>query len=280
MDEIREIFSSREQALLFWGLLIIIVFQFYKPIRQSIFSVVKAFFYVKLISIVFLALTYSSSIIYLLWKIDFWKLELLKDSIFWFFGSGFIILMNLTKAHKEKNFFKNIVKDNLKLILILELVINFHQFSLITEIILFPIIVFLVLMQKVAERKEESKQVKSIIDWILVGFGICVLVLSSLDIWNNYKEFANISNLESFLLPIILSITFVPFAYALTLFMNYEMLFIRLSLFLKKKEDLAYAKWRSIRKANFSLKKLNLISKKINALHNRSERPDIEKIIS
>jgi hypothetical protein len=279
MNKLQQIFSNRELSSIIWILLFILVLQFNKPTRKATVNLFKAFFVPTIITVNLFALLYSSSIIYLLFRFRFWDLTLLKDSIYWFIGSGFIILFNLLKANKEKDFFKNMLRDNLKLILILGFIINIHQFGLVTELILLPILFFLAMMQVVAEREERTEKVKTLIEWIFAIFGLIVLGFSIRDIWVDFQGFVNISNLESFLLPIILSITFIPFAYIVALYMNFELLFIRLGLFLKNKKKLRYAKWRTIFKSRLSLKKLNVISPKINALYNGSTKQDIRNAI-
>jgi hypothetical protein len=259
--------------------LIVLGLQFNKGTRKATGGLFRAFFVTSIVVVNLLAVLYSSSIIYLLYQLDFWDPSLLKDSIYWFTGSGFLILFNLNKAGKEKDFFKNILRDNLKLILILEFVVNFHQFGLVAELILLPTIAFLAMLQAVAEREERTMKVKSLIDWLFAIFGFIVLGISIRDIWIDFRGFANIPNLESFLLPIILSITFIPFAYCIALYMNFEVLFIRLGLFLKNKKDLRYAKWLTLLKSRLSLKKLNDISSKINTLYNGSTREDIRNAI-
>jgi hypothetical protein len=280
VTDLRDIFSNRELSTIIWIILIVLGLQFNKGTRKATGGLFKAFFVTSIVVVNLLAIIYSSSIIYQLYLVDFWDSSLLKDSIYWFIGSGFLILLSLNKAGKEENFFKNILRDNLKLLLILEFVVNFHQFSLLTELILLPIIALLAMMQAVAEREERTMKVKSMIDWIFAIFGFIVLGISIRDIWVDFRGFANISNLESFLLPIILSVTFIPFAYCIALYMNFEVIFIRLGLFLKNKKDLRFAKWRTFVKSRLSLKKLNNLSKKINTLYNGSTRDDIRNAIT
>lgn len=280
MTKLQEIFSNRELSSIIWILLIIFGLQFNKPTRKATGNLLKAFFVPSIVTVNLLAILYSSSIIYLLFRFNFWDLTLLKDSIYWFIGSGFLILFNLNKANKERDFFKNVLRDNLKLILILEFIVNFHQFGLVTELILLPILAFLAMLQVFAEREERTEKVKTLIEWIFTIFGLIVLGFSIRDIWIDFRGFANLTNLESFLLPIILSISFIPFAYVIALYMSYELLFVRLELFLKNKKNLRYAKWRTIFKCRLSLNKLNSISPRINTLYNGSTREDIRNAIS
>ncbi len=73
---------------------------------------------------IILAIGYSASIIWLLRFLGFWNIELLKDSVYWFIGSGFVMLMNLNDVSKEPQFFKNIIKDNFRLIIVLEFALS------------------------------------------------------------------------------------------------------------------------------------------------------------
>ncbi len=112
-------------------------------------------------------------------------------------------------------------------------------------------------------------------------FGAVVMLgLSLFDIITDFNSFVNYSNFKSFLLPIILSITFIPFAYLLALHMNYEMLFVRLRIFLKNNKNLRFAKFRILRKCGMSLAKVRSISLKINSLYDGSTREEIEEVLS
>lgn len=277
--EVLEKFSNRELATITWIFLIILGLQFNEKTRKTIGEVFEAFLVNSILVVNLLAIIYSSSIIYLLYLVDFWDFSLLKDSVYWFICSGFLILFSLNKAAKEKDFFKNILRDNLKLLLILEFVVNFHQFSLVTELILLPVIAFLIFTQGISERQERLVKVKSLIGWVFAIFGFIILGNSILDILIDFRGFANIPNLRSFLLPIILSITFIPFVYCIALYINFEILFIRLGMFLKDSNDLRFAKWQTFLKSKLSLKKLNELSNRINTLYYGSTRDDIRNAI-
>jgi hypothetical protein len=263
---LQEIFSNRELSALFWISLFVIGIQFNSSTRNATLKLLKAFFIPSIVIINLLAVCYSSSIIYLLFKFGFWETTLLKDSIYWFVGSGFIILINLNRASKEEGFFRKIFSDNIKLFLILEFIVNFHQFSLTTELILFPVLVVLAVLQGVAESKDETKKLKTLIEWIFATVGLIVFGLSLWDIWSDFQGFGNIYNLESFLLPLVLSISFIPYAYGVALYMNLETLFIRLEILIKDKTDLRYAKLRSVIRSRLNLGVLKRISIQVNHL--------------
>lgn len=280
MEKLHEIFNNRELASIIWLAIIGLLLQINKSTREASINLLKSFFEWKITSVILLALSYSAAIVWILWIFKFWDHALLKGTIIWFTGSGFFILMNLNKADKEKNFFKNILRDNLKLILILEFVINFHKFSLLAEMFILPALAFLAMLQVFAEKEERAKIVKTAIDWIFVIIAVTFFIISIRDITNDITGFANYSNLKSFLLPVILSISFIPFAYLIAVFMNYEILFVRLGFYLKNKSDLRFAKLRTIKKCGLQLSRIRTLSPKINCLYNGSTRKEIKDIIS
>lgn len=280
MEKLLEIFSNREMASIIWLLLILVILQVYRPTRKATLNLVRTFFHWKITLVNLIAILYSASIVWVLWFFDFWSYVLLKDTVFWFVGTGFVILMNLNKAQKEEKFFVNTLRDNVKLILILEFVVNFHQFSLMAEMFILPILAFLAMLQAVAERDEKSKSVKTLIDWIFIIVGAIFLVLSVRNILYDIQGFANYSNLISFLLPIVLSIAFLPCAYLIAVSMNYETIFMRLGMYLKNKKNLRYAKLRTFQKCGLKISKIRSISPKINSLRAESTREEIRNIIS
>ena len=272
-------FSTRELSLLIWITVLVVISQFSRGIRESSLALLRAFFQASIIVILLHSLSYSAGIVYILHRITFWDVSMLKDSILWFISSAFLILVNITKAGKEKDFFKNIFIDNVKLILIFEFLVNFHTFSLLTEMILLPILIFLGLISAFAGLKDEHKTVKRMVERVFVIVGVILLTYSIIDIGSTAKTITA-QIVKAFCLPLILTICFLPAAYLIALYMNYEVFFVRLGLFLKKKEDLKFAKRRLILKCNFSLRKLTKVSPLINELYDGSTREDIKRVIN
>src|SRR5690606_20568260 len=153
---------------------------------------------VSILSVVLISIAYSSAIIFLMHKINLWDRSLAKDSIFWFVGSGFIILMNLNDAKKENAFFKKIFRESFGLILILEFISNFHVFSLVAELIIIPCMAFLAMTSAYAESKVEYKKVKNLIDGILTIVGLTFFVFSIVYITRAITTFASYSTLKTF----------------------------------------------------------------------------------
>ena len=64
-------------------------------------------------------------------------------------------------------------------------------------------------------------------------------------------------------MPLILSITFLPFLYLYSLFVKYEELWMRLNFGIKNEQDRKRVKQQIFRVANFNINKLINISKNI-----------------
>lgn len=261
LDYLHRTFNNREIALISYLLIFIIWILTQKKIRKSITDVIKALMAWKILASIFILMLYVSLIAYGLSKIGLWDKTLIKDTIYWTFGVGFIIMMNFDKALKEKDYFKNLIKANFKLLLIIEFIIGLYVFGIITEFILMPFVILFSILLGYIEVYKEYKEVQNFLYIIFSILGIVYLIYSGYHIYQDFNDFASYDNLKVFLFPIIMSILFLPFAYSFALLIHYESLFVRLGFSLKDKKELRrYAKWRIILSVNFSILKLKRIT--------------------
>lgn len=280
LQKTQDVFSNREISTFFWIIIVIMYLLLNKSMRESFMGVLVSFFKWKIQATILFAFLFSIGIVYILFYINFWDSSLLKDSILWFIVSAFVILFNLNDTAKNKNHFKDIVIDNLKIIVVFEFIVNIHNFSLLVEFIFIPIMVFLVLIQAISESKDEYKIVFKFINGILSVIGLALLILSIIDIVNEFKTYASLDTLKSFFLPIILTLTFIPCAYLIALVMKYESLFIRVGFYVPDKKKRRYVKRRVFLKCTFSLSKINSMSPKINYLYTTATKSEIKEIIN
>ena len=170
------------------------------------------------------------------------------------------------------------VKDNLKLIVILEFITTLYSFGLVIELILIPFLLLIAMVSGYVEVYKEHKQVKTIVDNLLSTFGICVLVYAIYKTISDLNNFTTITNLTTFLLPPILTFLFIPFFYLFALVVSYETLFVRLNFFIKDKNDCKYAKWKILSSFHLRLRRLNMFSKEYYDLSDEGNN-DIKKTI-
>lgn len=262
MNDLKEIFSNRELATFVWIAIFIVLFSFKKEIRKSILQVIKSFFVTGILSIILLLAIYTLGSILILKYYRFWDLTLIKDTIFWFVGFAFMTLFKLDKA-KEISFFLNVLKDSFKFTIFLEFFLNFYTFSFIAEMIIIPVFTTIFLMNLVSENKNEHKPVNKLTSKIIgiVGLIYFVFALYNL-IFQNQNIFSN-HNLNTLILPVLLTILSIPFFYFTTLYSNYERLFLRVKFMNENVEIQHKLKRQILWKAKLNLNKLSKLDNKL-----------------
>lgn len=260
LDYLYKIFNNREIALISYLIMFILWTLTQKKIRHSIVSVIKAFLAWKILVSVLALLIYVVLIVFGLFKIGLWDKSLIKDTVYWIFGVGLIIMMHFDNALKEKHFFINIIKVNFKILVIIEFIVGLYVFSMITEFILMPFVILFSILLGYTEDDTEHRKVHNFLNAIFIILGIVYLIYSSYHIYYDLAGFATIENFKTFLFPIIMSVLFLPFAYSYALLALYESLFVRLSFFLKDKKLRRFAKWRLLLTINFSITRLKQIT--------------------
>jgi len=262
MNEFLDSFSTRELAISIWIIIALVACLFSKSIRQSLGGVLKALFAWKILASLFAFYFNTSFYIFILYKLEFWNVALLKDTIIWSLSFGFVSLMNINKINSTK-YFKNVFLDAIKWTIVNEFVINFFTFSLIKEIILVPIIVLSAVLQAFASFDPKHKQVENLFKNLLMYFSIFVFLFSFYKTIEKHNDIFTIDNLKSFLLPVILTITFLPFMYLYNLLVKYEELWVRLRFMIRNDTDRKRVKRQILLIANIDINKLVNISKNI-----------------
>lgn len=262
MKEIIDSISNRELAISIWIIIALVACLFSKNIRHAIARVLKALFAWKISVSLFALFLHTAFYIGILYKIGFWNFSLLKDSIIWYLSFGFVSLINITKIN-DKKYFRNVFLDTIKWTIAIEFIINFFAFSLTKEIILVPILFLSASLQAVASFDPKHKQIENLFKNLLMYFSIFVFIFSLYKTINEYNIVFTMDNLKSFLLPIILSITFLPFMYLYNLLVKYETLWVRLKFMVRNETERKRLKRQILIIANFDINKLVNISKNI-----------------
>ncbi len=217
--------------------------------RDNLVGFFKLVFNKTIITIFLVLLLYLCSIVFLLNKINFWDITLLKDTIIWFLFTGNMYIFNYIKYSDPLDYLKKVFKDNLKVVIIFEFLINSSTFSLFTEIIILPIITLIFLLESFNKDKRLEK-----------FFNILNFLLGLLFILNtvkNYSLFREFSTFKSFLLSPFLSISFLPIIFILIVVIGYESLFKLLEMGkCEDKKVKKYAKYYIFKACMFNPKKI------------------------
>lgn len=269
--------SNREIAVFIWIALFFIWGLAQHKIRDSFSSVVKAFFAWKLTLSYLAMFLYIALILILLYSLGIWKFSYITNTILWIVGVAFVMLFEHSKANNE-SFFKNVIKDNLKILVALEFIINLYVFSLWVELILVPTFGILGGMLAITEFNKQYEVVQKGINYIMTIIGTFFIGYAVYMTASDFNNFLTLGNFKNFILPILLTIMFSPFIYFWALYASYETLFIRLQFFVNDKSLLSYVKKKTIFTFRLNLWVLNKWTKHINTLRFEDENSVDEAI--
>ena len=270
--------NNRELAIAIWLVIGLIWSLTNANIRKSLFQVVKAFFAWKLTLLYMMMLIYISSIVMAMSAIGVWKQNNLPLTILWAVFVAFVMLFNFQKASKP-NYFRSSLKDNLKALVILEFIVNLYVFPLWVEILFVPFMVIIGGALAIAETKPEYGIVKKLFNFIMTLIGLIFIIYAGYMIVADVRQFATFDNFEKFYLPIVLSITFIPFVYLFALYSGYEIFFIRLDFFVEDKSVLKYAKRKIVWAFNLNLWKLNKWAKYVSSSWRFKDKQEVDVAI-
>ncbi len=223
------ILPTREWAILIWGVLFLIFIICRKEIRKSFWKVIVLFFDKKLRVLWEIILLYVFAITLVFYRSSIWKNIYIKDIIIWFLFSGLIYCMNAVSGEADEKYIQKVLKDNLKLTIVLEFFMSTFTFNIWIELAIIPIITVITVMNVIAERKEEYENVHKLLDFVLAVAGFWILYETIKTGINEYKKLNVINTLVSFMIPIVYLILIIPLEYILELYSKYELLFLRMT---------------------------------------------------
>ncbi len=118
------------------------------------------------------------------------------------------------------------------------------------------------MLHTIANLKKEYKKMKVLLDFVLAIFGLILIFFTFREIVMNFNNFATLKNLRDFLLPIFFTITFSPFVYVMALYMQYEILFVRMNIRNANPDLAKYARRKIYATCHINLWKLNKLANK------------------
>src|ERR1035437_126602 len=163
------------------------------------------------VSVVLLAmLAYVSFVVLIFHWLHLGHRWMLKDALFWFFGTAIIVLFTTNQAGKEKHYIRKIALDNLKFAVVLDFVVNLYVFNLAVELVLLPFLAMLAMLCVVAVTKDEYQPPKKLINGITAVIGLGLFLFGWVGFLAVPRVFEKMKNREASLPPFSLTLTFWP----------------------------------------------------------------------
>jgi hypothetical protein len=220
--------NNREWASLFWLLAFAVWALSRRDVRSSLRQAAGMVPQPKIFGPVLLMVLYTCGLTFVGWRLGLWNPNLIKSTVLWFFISGLVLLSNaILKAGKERGFFLRAARQTLEATVFVEFLTSLFVLSLPAELILQPIVVFLVLLSAVAAQQEQHRIVKTLADRLLavIGFGLAGYALFQLG--RQWDQVDKGAYLLEFALPVWMTIGALPFIYFVSLYAQYESAFSR-----------------------------------------------------
>ncbi len=226
-------FSTREIAIFIYAVILIIYILAKNKGKKILMPVMKAACHIKLIIPFIVVLMFATAFVWICTYLKFWDWVYLKDIVFWTLFAGVPICFNAASRKIDEHYFRNIIIDNLKFAALVEFITGTFTFHIVIELILQPLLVFFIMLQYVA--KEKSTSVKKFVDGIVGVTGILIIVFTINSAINAIDTIHFVDIIVGLLLPIAMSVLYLPLAYFFAVYSKYEILFLRMSF--KEPED-------------------------------------------
>ena len=255
------IFSSRELALAVWITIVLTWMCFSQNLRNSLGDILAAFFKLKLQILFVGGYIYLALPLLLFFEYIYWDRILVKDCIVFVFITSIVMIGGAI----EQKRIRNNVFDSIKATTLIAFYINVFTFSFIVEFILLPIVVFLSMTAAYAKgsiNQDENKVgclLESLTNIIYLG----IIIYSGVSIYQDLSVIIQKQAVYSLTLPIIMTVYFTPYLFAVKVYSAYECFLVRLKASTSNSHEKDYHVRRNMimRYCGLNLKKLTYVSK-------------------
>lgn len=220
--------SSRELALAIWGALLLAFLLSKRSIRGSLLGVAKAALASKLIALFVAVVLYNAAVILCLRAGGVWDSALLKDTVVWFVFAGVTLVFRSTAVAEDDQLFLRILKETVRLVVVVEFVRNTYTLPLAAELFVVPLASLLAMADVLARRDPKHSGVAGAIRVLQATGGLAILGIAVSKAVGDFGTLWSSDSLRRMLLPPTLSVSLIPLVYAVALYAVYDQLFSRL----------------------------------------------------
>ncbi len=274
-----DIFNTRETALLVWLSLLTPPALWFAPTRRSLIGIFEVFIRATalhqylLITLIWVALE-----IWLLQMFDLWSVAEIKGTGLWLFAVPMVSTWRLLELHEKERFVLKALRDTFALTVLVEFVIDFYPLALWAEFFLMPIAVALTWSLEAGKKQEGAEAATKLLEWLLAALGLFVLVHAALSALADIQNLFSFDTLSELVGPITLTLLFLPYLFAVAVFVTYANAFQRIKLAIADEELRRFAHFHTILAFGWQLELLRRWSRDVAAGFAESKR-DVRRSI-
>ena len=216
-------FTSREIAIAFWlgvGLIFVI-----RIAGKPLLAVLRVMIGPIMLRLIGGALAYLGIWMAVLARFGLWDPSNLKTTILWALTTASVRVGKAVNADKDPKFYSKTLRETLSIAFIVEFLIENYNFSVWIELVLVPSVWFVVMLLGVAKENKKLRPVNTVLEWVLVVFMLSYVGHAVYEVSQHIRELAMAGTVRELFLPVVLSLLFMPFLFALNLYSVYQQIF-------------------------------------------------------
>jgi len=244
-------------------------------------AVLRALLRIKILVPICLMVVYTATVAFILAVIDLWNVSLLKDTIVWFCFSAMAMMMRFMTADDTDNMFGKTVSDSVRIVIVVEFLVNTYTFSLPVEIVTIPILALIAVFDVVASTDKQYEIVAKLMKGLQVFIGFIILAIVLKRAVADLQNINSLDTIRSIVLAPCLSLIFFPFLYVMVLISKYELVFLRLTFGPSKNPKvLHYARRSIILHAGLNLRRVQCLLKNhvVDLMHIQTNA-DVDRLV-
>jgi len=248
--------NNRELAVLVW-VAAFFGFTFLKDkngrVLESFKQLIRAFFAPKIVVVMLWGVLWVVLCVQGLRYLGMWEIGNLKTTLLWGVAFAFVTLLDVNRVSEDKTYFQTTIKESIGVTVLVAFIAEAYSFSFIAEMILFPFLCIVAMMQVMSEKDPKHAAVHTLTNALIVITGLVYLVYGLYMAANDLDAFVTWHNLREFLVPILLSLLFLPYLYMVCILVSYEFILVALRWTFKDDSLRRYAIFQAVARFRFDI---------------------------
>ncbi|CAG34969.1 hypothetical protein [Desulfotalea psychrophila] len=240
-----EVFNNRELASALLVSVVLLYCLRQSRVRNAFVQLIKVFFQREIVTPFVIFSLFTVGVVWCLREVAIWDTSQVKNTVVWFLFVGSVQLSNTVNVDSGVQYLKRALKQQFQVIVLIEFLVAFHSYGFITELILVTVSTFIACCSVVASTDPKFQKVKSVFGIALSILGIYLFIDSLSYVSDDVDKFFNISTLRDFLVPMLLSVSIIPYVYCFYCYITYEKAYIKTRIYTDSSELRRYAKFKS-----------------------------------
>lgn len=221
--------NNRQWASIFWITAMLIWVLIRRDTRSSARDVLSAALSAKILGPLGVFVVWILGLVYLASQVGLWGAERVADSVFWFITAGLILFGRFDKVGRENGFVRRTALATLEVSALVQVLSEVFVLNLAVELVLQPVFALFVCVSVVAAQNAEHRQVKMLVDGLILIGSLLLLVYVVVSIVSNWDALDKRDLLQQFALPVWMTMGALPYIYLLGLAAAYEVAFNRIN---------------------------------------------------